>query len=265
MIRIAAVQFTPQHRNLEVNIESIAEFIRTTAADIVVFPEMATTGYYFRKPAELEGLALAHNDMRLQHLHQVAVQNNRIVVFGFPEHTSSALYNSAMIGGYGIAPSVYRKTHLFYHEKDVFTPGNNGFFVTRLLHLDCTIGTMICYDWRFPESSRVLALRGADVIVSPSNLVTELWPKVMPARAVENKVYLVVANRTGIETSGGGSVEFNGRSTIYNYNGDILSTVPAEVQDNQVIFADIRPEETRKKSFSAYNDIFADRRPDMYK
>lgn len=264
MIRLAVVQFTPEFRNLAGNLEKLADFIKTINADVIVFPEMATTGYFFRAPSELEGFALTQGDVRLQRLLEVAVAHNRVIVFGFPELAGTTLYNSAMIGGFGIAPAVYRKTHLFYREKEVFTPGNTGFFVTRIPHLDINIGTMICYDWRFPESTRTLALRGADLVVSPSNLVTELWPKVMPARAVENKVYLAIANRIGIEHNGGGSVQFNGRSTIYGYNGDIMASVPIEAVADQVIMAELDPQQTRKKNFSAYNDIFADRRPEMY-
>ncbi len=264
MITLAVVQFTPEHNTLDANLSSIESAIRTIDAHIIVLPELATTGYFYREPAELDGLAMTSADERLQHLLRVASEHQRVVVFGFAERDGSKLFNSAMVGGYGTVQAVYRKTHLFYREKDVFQPGDSGFFVTPIPHLDCNLGTMICYDWRFPESARTLALRGADVIAAPSNLVTELWPKVMPSRAAENKVYLAVANRVGTETNAGGSVEFNGMSTIYNYNGEILNRVSNDVDHYVVITAEIDPPATRKKSFNAYNDIFADRRPELY-
>ena len=155
-----------------------------------------------------------------------------------------------------------RKTHLFYKEHFVFSKGNTGFFVVYDKKNQINIGTMICYDWRFPESSRTLGLKGADLIVCPSNLITDLWHKVMPARAIENKVYLAVANRTGIEKSGDEELLFKGESGIWDYKGKIMAKASAE--KDEILFAEIFPERTRNKSFNEYNDIFKDRRPEYY-
>jgi predicted amidohydrolase len=157
---------------------------------------------------------------------------------------------------------VYRKSHLFAREKHCFDPGDTGFFVVHVPERDLRIGMMICYDWRFPEAARTLALKGADLIVAPSNLVTHIWRAVMPARAVENKVYLAVANRCGPDVNNGEELSFNGQSAIYSYNGDVLAS--ANATEPAVIIAEIEPERTRTKSFNEWNDIFADRRPDLY-
>jgi predicted amidohydrolase len=264
-MRIAVVQFTPNHRALQANLERIEGLIANTDADLIVFPELATTGYLFLEPQELEALAMPATDHRLQHLLSVAAHHHRVIVLGFAEHDGSLVYNSSLTGGYGVEQIIYRKTHLFYKERLVFAPGNTGFLVSPLPHLDCNLGVMICYDWRFPESARTLALRGTDVIAAPSNLVTELWPRVMPARAAENKVYLAVANRVGTETSGDDSVTFNGRSTVYGFDGTVLERVEEEDEHPQrVITAEIDPAATRDKSFNAFNNIFTDRRPEMY-
>jgi predicted amidohydrolase len=121
---------------------------------------------------------------------------------------------------------------------------------------------MICYDWRFPESARTLALKGADVIVCPSNLVTHVWRMAMPVRAFENKVYLAVANRTGAEHNAGEDVSFNGQTAIYSYTGTVL--VDASATDDAVVIAEIDPSETRSKSFNSINDIMKDRREEWY-
>jgi predicted amidohydrolase len=158
---------------------------------------------------------------------------------------------------------IYRKTHLFYRERFIFDEGNSGFFVIDDQDRDIRIGTMICYDWRFPEASRTLGMLGADLVVCPSNLVTHIWPKVMPARAIENKVYLAVPNRFGSETANGESVSFNGMSGIWSYNGDLMAQ--ADRVGESVITADIEPSKTRDKSFNEFNDIIKDRRPKYYK
>ena len=84
----------------------------------------------------------------------------------------------------------------------------------------------------------------------------------MPVRALENKVFLAVANRTGSEENGGETVSFNGLSAIYGTNGETLSETDAT--ETCVIIADIHPASARTKSFNPINDIFADRRPEMY-
>ena len=145
----------------------------------------------------------------------------------------------------------------------MFEPGDSSFFVIEDKQRDIRIGMMICYDWRFPEATRSLALAGADLIICPSNLVTNIWHKVMPARAIENKIYLAVANRIGREKRGDEQLFFNGESAVYAFNGDMLCK--AGVEDIRIITATIDPSKTRDKSFNEINDIFTDRRPDMYR
>jgi predicted amidohydrolase len=128
--------------------------------------------------------------------------------------------------------------------------------------MDIRLGIMICYDWRFPESARTLALQGADAIICPANLVTTLSGKVFPARAIENKVYMIVANRIGTEQNAEEELLFRGESAIYDYSGDILAK--ASHEHEEVLYAMISPEKSRVKSFNSENDIFLDRRPDMY-
>jgi predicted amidohydrolase len=133
--------------------------------------------------------------------------------------------------------------------------------------VDCRIGIMVCNDWRYPEAVRSLALMGADVIACPSNLVSTLWGVGMPARALENKVYLAVANRCGTENRAleDGTMQtltFNGGSVVYDFNGSPM--VKAGVDCEEVLTVSIDPQLTRDKAFNAYNNLMTDRRPDMY-
>ncbi len=122
---------------------------------------------------------------------------------------------------------------------------------------------MICYDWRFPEAARTLALEGADLIALPSNLVTKFWPRAMPARALDNHIYLIVANRIGKEIRNDEELVFNGKSVIYDYNGTELAIAPSE--EETVITTTIYPEKSRNKSINQINDIFKDRKIKYYK
>jgi predicted amidohydrolase len=262
-MRIACIQFAPVFGDLDANTQTITEAIRTVKADVVVVPELATSGYFFATREEARIAAEPVDGDHISLIVQTARDTGSVVICGFAESTGEHVYNSAVIAGPDIETQVYRKTHLFYKERYCFDEGNTGFFCTPLPHLDCTLGTMICYDWRFPESARTLALQGADLVVCPSNLVTHLWRMAMPVRALENKVFLAVANRIGAEHNGGEDVAFNGLSAIYGTNGETLAeTGPTEMA---IITADIDPSAARTKSFNSINDIFADRRPETYR
>ena len=262
-LNLSLVQFNPDFGNISANISRIKNYCATIESDIIVFPELCTTGYFFQNKTETLKLAENSNGSTINSIQQIATKKNSIIIFGFIEEDQGKVYNSAVIVMPDKSKSrIYRKTHLFYKERFCFDAGDSGFFVIEDKEKDIRIGTMICYDWRFPEAARSLGLLGADLIVCPSNLVTNIWTKVMPARAIENKVYLAVANRIGSESYEDEVVSFNGLSGIWSYNGDLLAGCPSD--EEWVITTAIDPSKTRDKSFNAFNNIVADRRPEMY-
>ncbi|MBS1911050.1 MAG: carbon-nitrogen hydrolase [Bacteroidetes bacterium] len=264
MITLAAIQYSPVRAGIRDNLATIDVLTRTVRTDLLVLPELANTGYFFTDREEL--LPLAEDPERgafCSWMRGYAAEHQTVVVGGFAERDArDRLFNAALIALPDGSARVYRKTHLFYKEHLVFEPGDSGFFVVEWAGY--RIGAMICYDWRFPESSRTLALRGADVIAHPSNLVAaaSLWGPAMAMRAIENKVIVVTANRAGEETSNGETLRFTGESRITGMNGAILSI--ADPTEARGIVADADPVATRGKAFNAFNDLFADRRPDMY-
>ncbi len=262
-ISLSVVQFKPGLEKSKENFEFINRKSKDIDADIIVFPELSTSGYLYTSTESLVKHAMPFNDERISEIQFVSTELNKIIIFGFPEIESGKFYNSAAI----LFPessfsTVYRKIHLFYKESLVFEQGNKPFSVINYKPMDINIGTMICYDWRFPEAARSLGLQGADLIVCPSNLVTNVWHIAMPARALENKVYLAVANRTGDEERGEEKLHFNGKSAIYGYNGEEVAI--ATESSEEIITFEIEPEKTRDKSFNEFNNIFRDRRPGLY-
>jgi predicted amidohydrolase len=240
MVKLCIVQFTPAWGNKEQNLQHIETLLKDIDADVIVLPELCS---------------------------RLATEHQAMIVAGFAEKEGENAYNSAVVALPGGALTVYRKTHLFYKEKLCFEPGNSGFFVVDHPLADCRVGVMVCNDWRYPEAARSLALLGADVVACPSNLVSTLWGVGMPARALENKVYLAVANRCGTENrvladGSTQSLTFNGGSVIYDFNGSPL--VKAGADSEQTFIVEINPPLTRDKTFNAYNDLMKDRRPDMY-
>ena len=175
-LTLAVVQFTPRFGEKEKNLCRMQELVTDVIADIIVFPELCTTGYFFISREEVARVAETASGPSSELFRDMAKKKNVVVVAGFAERLQKKLYNSCLIWVPEVKrPYIYRKTHLFYREKNCFDPGNTGFFVVKDKQRDVAIGPMICYDWRFPESARVLTLMGADLIVCPSNLITDAW------------------------------------------------------------------------------------------
>ncbi len=263
-LTVAVVQFEPVFGKKQDNLEKIQKLTRQLKADIIVLPELCTSGYFFTSRSEVEKIAeLANIGPSAEFFRNMAERSNAVVIAGFAERDNNRLFNSCLVQVPGaLQAKIYRKTHLFYKERFCFDRGDTGFFVVQDKRRDVRIGPMICYDWRFPESARVLTLLGADIIVCPSNLVTDAWGLVMPARAIENKVYVAVANRVGSEKRDDQELLFKGNSAVYSYNGRIL--VKAGPHTEEIVQAKIYPARTRDKSFDALDDILMDRQPGHY-
>jgi len=121
---------------------------------------------------------------------------------------------------------------------------------------------MICFDWIFPETTRSLALLGADIIAHPANLVMPFCQKAMTIRCLENSVYAITANRIGEEKRGDDHFHFTGRSQITSYDGDILSSAPKD--KTHIDITDIDIEKARDKYLNKNNNLFEDRRTEFY-
>lgn len=264
MLTLSTVQFAPIFGDMAANVMSIHATIDSLKSDIIVLPELSTSGYFFQNSQEALEMSIPFDGEVLAGFQAKSSARGQIYVVGFAERDGEKSYNSAalLMPDPGLS-MVYRKTHLFYKERFCFAEGDTGFVVVRDPERDISIGLMICYDWRFPESARTLALQGADLIVCPSNLVTDVWHIAMPARALENKVYLAVANRTGSEYRGGEEVSFKGESAIWGYNGKVMAK--SGIHDESILTVEIDPALTRNKNFNEFNNIFTDRRPDRYR
>ena len=182
------------------------------------------------------------------------------IVWGMAESDGSRIFNSAVM----VTPQgefhVYHKAHLFVDEKDLFDPGDSPFPVFDLGPVK--VGMLVCFDHFFPEAARSLALHGAQIICHPSNLVLEYAQTNSVTRAVENRVFWVLANRTGSETLSEKTLAFNGRSQIVAPDGRLLGR--AGPDSEELLVADIDPAEALNKKVTPRNDLLLDRRTDLY-
>src|SRR5580765_602403 len=261
-IRVAFVQGKPRFGETERNLEHGLTLASTVAADLVVIPELWSSGYVFSSHAEVDSLAEdAESGPTARALIAAARRDRRHYVAGFPERARGRFFNSAILVGPAGVKALYRKLHLFEREQEWFSPGDLPLAVERVGR--ARVGMLICFDWRFPEAARVLALQGADVIAHPSNLVFPNAQEAMRVRALENRVYTVTANRTGTETRPGGRVPFTGRSQIVDPDGEVVVRAGRTTSTAMAFDCDLAL--ARDKRLTARTPIFANRRPHFYR
>jgi predicted amidohydrolase len=266
--KIAAVQMDCRFADKRHNLDAIRAHLSRAAgqgARLIIFPECILTGYAFESKDEAwphaEPLPGPSTDVLLGDCRRLGAW----AVVGLLERDADRLFNAAVLLGPGGQLAAYRKIHLPCLGVDRFTtPGDRPFAIHDLGGL--RLGMNICYDGSFPESARVLALLGADLVVLPTN-----WPEgarrtaqyLVSARALENGIYYAAANRIGSE----GGFPFIGQSQIADCNGDPLAASTGA--EEEILFAELNPQRARNKRVvhipGRYEvDRVGDRRPEMY-
>ncbi|MBC8180468.1 acyltransferase [candidate division KSB1 bacterium] len=260
-MRIGLLQFNIAFGKKDRNFETVTHLIKNESADLWVFPELFNTGYLFTSQDEVENLSEdIPNGVTTEFLKKLSNENNCTIVAGLAEKDKNHFYNSAVVVKEGKVIGFYRKIHLFDNEKKWFAPGNLPFQVWDIG--TAKIGVMICFDWIFPEATRTLALRGADIICHPSNLVLPFCQDAMVTRCIENRVFAITANRIGKEVRNGQELKFSGCSQITGCLGEIIHR--AKAKEEQTFVCEIDPLLAKNKYITENNDIFNDRRIRMY-
>lgn len=258
-MRVAVVQTDPVFGEVEQNVRAAISLMENAEADLYVLPELFNTGYNFIDLDEVGRLAEDTTGYTFDLLSTFARRNACYVIYGFAER-STRIYNSAsLVGPYGMM-GLYRKVHLFNRENLFFSPGDLGFPVFNLPI--GRIGIMICFDWIFPESARSLAIKGAQLIAHPSNLVLPHCPDAMITRSIENRVFTATADRIGEENRGDVTFTFIGTSEIVGMNGAVLKRLGRT--DVGVAVADIDLQQATNKQINPYNDLLAGRKSEHY-
>ncbi|MGB0715957.1 MAG: nitrilase-related carbon-nitrogen hydrolase [Phycisphaerae bacterium] len=256
---IGVAQIACQVGQVSHNLETISASIREAArngCDLVVLPEMVDTGYDMDA---IKTHASPIDGTPAQTIAAVAQEAGVHVICGISERQESHVYNAAFIANdQGQMMGRYHKTHLFslVNEEDHLESGD-VLAVVEMFGLK--FGVIICYDIRFPELARTLALDGMDCLV-----VIAAWPSariahlkaLAVARAVENQVYAVIANRVGTDTS----LEFGGSSRILAPDGTLLAEASPDAPE--LITTTLEPDTLH--AVRASMAIFDDRRPDLY-
>ncbi|RQG91954.1 nitrilase family protein [Natrarchaeobius chitinivorans] len=268
--RVVVAQTVPEFGAVERNRERTVEIVRDHAnADLVVLPELATSGYVFESTDEVESMAESRDGDTARAWSTVAEETGTWIVGGVPERADDGYYNSAFVVSPDGLEGVYRKVHRWNEEEYWFEAGERlPIFETPFGRL----GVQICNDQWFPEATVAQARDGADLIAVPTNWVPN--PTVADgsrpggwtigvhhavAHANANRVFIACADRAGTERD----VPFEGQSVVVDPNGLPLAG-PAPIEGECVLEADCDLSRARNKSLTPRDDALGDRRPDVY-
>lgn len=270
-VRVACCQLAPQVGEKSLNLAKTVDFVERAArqgAQIVVLPELCSSGYVFESRAEAMSLADAYDDGETTRLWAGLARDHGLhIVGGFAERSGATLYNAAAVIGPQGRIGLYRKVHLWGDENLYFAPGDLGFPVFATEH--GTLGVGICYDGWFPEGYRSCALKGAELVCVPTNWVPipgqdparEAMANILTMAAAHvNSVYIAAADRVGTER---GQL-FLGQSLIAGYSGWPVAG-PASATDEQILVADLDLGlAKRARRWNDFNQVLRDRRPEAY-
>ncbi|HIO85375.1 MAG TPA: hydratase [Candidatus Nitrosopelagicus sp.] len=253
--------------NLKKSIEMITE-AASNGANLIVLPELCNSGYVFE--TREEAFALSENipsGESCKSWSNVCEKLGVHIVAGINERSGDLLYNSSVVLGPNGYVGTFRKVHLWNEENLFFEPGDLGFpvFKTPIGRISCHI----CYDSWFPESYRLAALQGADIVCVSTNWVPipgqdknrEAMANILVMGAAHvNSIFIAAADRIGTERG----QPFIGQSIIANYTGWPIGG-PASKDKEEIIYAEANLSDARRKrNWTEYNQPLRDRRKDVY-
>jgi len=255
-INAAAIQFNVKQGDVDANLAYVRSALRRVAGQgtqLAVLPEMWSSGFAYKN---LNELALRTAGI-VEELLELSRELKLVIVGSMPEPHGEKVFNTVYVADNGTLAGVYRKLHLFslLGEERAFDSGDSWLLADTTLG---KIGVIICYDLRFPELSRRLALEGAAVICVPAQWPKprqEHWRTLLRARAIENQLFVVACNACGPI----GKLDFFGMSMIIDPKGELLAEVgEAECEIAAPLDMQLMAE------WRAQIPCFNDRRPELY-
>jgi N-carbamoylputrescine amidase len=264
--------------DIEANVDAAERLIRQAAARgaQVILPQEFFATPYFCKDQTQAHFALAQpidGHPVVERMARLARELAVVLPVSVFERANNAHYNSlVMVDADGTVRDVYRKSHIphgpGYQEKFYFNGGDTGFRVVDTRY--GRIGAAICWDQWFPESARILALKGAEVLLYPTAIGSEPqdptldsrahWTRVMQGHAGANMVPLVAANRIGREAGESCALTFYGGSFIAGPTGELVAEADGESETVLLASFDLAAIAAARASWG----LFRDRRPDLY-
>jgi predicted amidohydrolase len=255
--------------NRGLSLEAIEE-AAAGGAQVVVLPELVSSGYMFESAEEAASLAIGVDDPLIGEWAAAAARHDLVLAAGFCERGDDGhTYNSAVVIDPSGVRAVFRKLHLWDREKLWFRPGD-----TLPPVVETSVGrvsVVICYDLEFPELVRTVALAGTELLLVPTNWPLAERPADERPGEVINAMMAARINRMAIAAADRGGVErgqpWTGGSTIVDSDGWAAGENPwraGEPRRPGPLFADLDLSRSRDKRWTELADVFADRRPELY-
>lgn len=255
-IKAASVQFTITLGEIEPNLARVRTALSELAAagvQLAVLPEMWATGFAYK---DLNQLA-AQTERIIAEVAALSAKHSMVIIGSLPEPHEEKVYNTAYVLDNGEVKGKYRKIHLFslMQEDRSFDSGSSWLLTETSVG---KIGVFICYDLRFPELARRLAVEGAEILVVPGEWPKprqEHWRTLLRARAIENQLFVIAANCCGVV----GKLDFFGMSMIIDPKGELLAEAGYEAENITAVI-----DFDAMSSWRQQIPCFMDRKPDCY-
>ena len=268
-------------KNLAYSIKQITQLAKQ-GAELIVLQELHRNLYFCQTESQQYFELAEPLDGPTQEALSAAAKQYNVVIVGsiFEKRNNGIYHNTAIVLDQdGSVAGFYRKMHIpddpGYYEKYYFTPGDTGF--TPIDAGIGKIGVLICWDQWFPESARLMALAGAEILIFPSAIgwdqldseeeqqrQLDAWITIQRSHAIANNIPLVCVNRTGYESDPSNQtkgINFWGNSFACDAMGKVIASAPASENSNLLI--DINVQETEQQRLIW--PYFRDRRIDAYK
>jgi len=255
-LKVAAVQFNITLGGIDRNLAKVEAALARVAkqgVQLAVLPEMWSAGYDYKRLAR----HAAETPRVVEAICRLSSEHKMVVVGSLPEESDGKIFNTAYVIDCGEVLANYRKLHMFstMGEDRFLSPGDRTLVVPTSVG---RLGVAICYDLRFPELFRKMALEGAEIICLPAEWPKprqEHWRTLLRARAIENQLFVVATNCCGIQ----GKLDFFGMSLLLSARGEVLAE--GGVVDEELVAAFDYQEMV---DYRAQIRCYADRRPEVY-
>ncbi|MCL4167858.1 UNVERIFIED_CONTAM: hypothetical protein GTU68_062265 [Idotea baltica] len=260
-MKLALFQTEPQTDGVSAALRNLNDAARTAgghAADILITPEMYLTGYAIGVDA-VQAAALQPSGPSIQEVAEIAKRWGVGILIGYPERADDGnVYNTVeLFDRKGDSRLRYRKTHLWGEiDRAQFSPGQS---LSDVVEIEgWKIALAICYDVEFPELTRALTLKGAELILVPTASMKpyeSVATQMVPTRAEENEICIAYSNYTGSERR----IDYFGHSTVAGPDGKIIAQVK---EGSELMIASL--DRQAFHGWRAENDHRSDRRPELY-
>lgn len=275
-MKVAAIQMSmsPAYEENIAKADKMVQEAAAKGAKLILLPELFERRYFcqIEDYARFDYAEEAESSITLSHFAALAKKLRVVLPVSFFEKKNAAYFNSiAIFDTDGSLKGIYRKSHIptgqCYEEKFYFSPGDTGFKVFQTAVGKIGIG--ICWDQWFPETARILALKGAEILLFPTAIGSEPvlpkdskahWQNAMVGHAAANVIPVVAANRVGREDDVNSTMTFFGSSFITNQYGEKLAELGRE--EEGIIYSefDLRAIDDERRGWG----VFRDRRIDLY-